>query len=293
MSIAKLQRAFLSVGWTVEELHKDYGEDLQVRIFHEGEATPYLFFVQAKHVANAARYRTKDGRYISYPFERQHLEIWEDFSEPVILTLWDVETDQIYWDMAQSLEWPPTNRKTRQCTVRFPSDNILDQDGLERIEARTIHRASRFEIHKSGTDNLIQRFQELFDVEIDYDAHHEYLSVTLPNGEVDFTYFGTKAVMMQKLEEETGLEPTEIFQKLMAVGTLFALSAANDVPIPVRGRNGAVEVARGIDELMRIVTRNLELIPERNPEVVPAHVLEYLKSPDDWVVIDSLIQKLT
>ena len=39
---AELHRVFEEFGWAVEDLKKDYGEDLLVRIFDKGVATPYF-----------------------------------------------------------------------------------------------------------------------------------------------------------------------------------------------------------------------------------------------------------
>jgi len=190
-TITKLHEAFLTVGWTVEELDKDYCEDLQVRIFDEGEATPYLFFVQAKHIEPGTRRRSKNERFVPYRFERHHLQTWQDFGVPVVLALRDVDPDRMYWEIAQSVTVPHT--QTRRCTVRFQTDNLLDGDGLARIRSRTIARFKRLETEHHGAQVLIDRLHELFDIEIDYDPHGGRLGVKLPNGDTDLTFFGRTA----------------------------------------------------------------------------------------------------
>src|SRR6266478_1163953 len=47
-SRGRLRDLFGRLGWVVWDLHPDYGEDLLVRIFTNGAATHYSFFVQAK-----------------------------------------------------------------------------------------------------------------------------------------------------------------------------------------------------------------------------------------------------
>ena len=62
LSRNRVHDAFTAVGWTVEDLRKDYGEDLFVRIFQDGRATLLCFFVQAKATDNLERHLTKGKR---------------------------------------------------------------------------------------------------------------------------------------------------------------------------------------------------------------------------------------
>src|SRR5215469_6481106 len=91
LSRNRLHANFEDRGWTVEDLAKDYGEDLMVRIFDSGVATPYSFFVQAKATDRIAKFVTRGA--IAFPIETGHLRHWVRFLEPVILTLWDSKQD--------------------------------------------------------------------------------------------------------------------------------------------------------------------------------------------------------
>jgi hypothetical protein len=133
--------AFVSRGWTVENLTKDYGEDLLVRIFSSG-ATPLSFFVQAKATDNIAKYRNMAGTFYLYPAKSTHLKHWERFWQPVIITLWDSKTDTTYWESVQTFcETLPKKKISRKgpksTKIRIPTDNILNEEGLLRVEART------------------------------------------------------------------------------------------------------------------------------------------------------------
>ncbi|MBF6332350.1 DUF4365 domain-containing protein [Nocardia transvalensis] len=261
ISITKLHRAFLAAGWTVEEVRRDYGEDLQVRIFDRGEATPYRFFVQAKAITDATRSRSRDGRYVSYPIERHHLEAWNGFSEPVVLTLWDVARDQIYWDIAQSLEWPPTSTKTRSCTIRFPTDNLLDSAGLARIRARTIGRAQRREIELQGVEVLIERIHELFDAAVTFEPHEGRIRIDLPNGEADITYFGRRSQVLQELMKHTGLaaEGAVFMQYAILEALVRYLDKGNPIPLI---KDGSLELLSGNSgEVIRQLVRAEEIGP--------------------------------
>jgi hypothetical protein len=110
LSRKRLHDAFGAVGWTVEDLRKDYGEDLFVRIFQDGRATPLCFFVQAKATDNLERHLAK-GERLTFPVERRHVDHWQQFWEPVILSLWDSKDDRTYWTCVQT--YMSTRREKR------------------------------------------------------------------------------------------------------------------------------------------------------------------------------------
>ncbi len=199
-SIARITQAFLSAGWSVEELDKDYGEDLFVRIFHNEEATQYTFFVQAKSSQNLARYKTNGGKYIRYPIDISHLDHWTQFWEPVILVVWDSLSDIAYWEVVQSPEKPIDN-SGRHARFYVPIDNILDSEGLMRIAVRTRSRHERFERERHGAQVLIHMLGEILNIGIEYDPQAGFLIITEPSGEKQVTVFGRALEMIKGVEE--------------------------------------------------------------------------------------------
>jgi hypothetical protein len=89
MSRNRLRFLFEEVGWTVQDIAHDYGEDLLVRIFNNGNPTPWFFYVQAKATDNINKYILKDKKYLSFPVKQQRLYKLTMFWEPVLLTIWD------------------------------------------------------------------------------------------------------------------------------------------------------------------------------------------------------------
>ncbi len=75
LSRNRLRDAFNSVGWVVEDLRKDYGEDLLVRIFEQGVATPLSFFVQAKATDRIEDYTNADGTSVLFPTEKRRIQL--------------------------------------------------------------------------------------------------------------------------------------------------------------------------------------------------------------------------
>jgi hypothetical protein len=102
LSRNRLHNIFVSNGCVVEDLHKDYGEDLLVRIFEQGKATPFAFFVQAKATDHIDQYMHKNRRKLSFPIDLEHINHWNQFWEPVILTVWDANSDITYWESVQT-----------------------------------------------------------------------------------------------------------------------------------------------------------------------------------------------
>jgi len=76
ISLNRLHEAFVHEGWTVENLTKDYGEDLLVRIFERGVTTPFSFFVQAKATDDVDKLRSKKTARISYRVESGYVLHW-------------------------------------------------------------------------------------------------------------------------------------------------------------------------------------------------------------------------
>ncbi|MFF0613262.1 DUF4365 domain-containing protein [Nocardia tengchongensis] len=278
ISVARLNGIFLSVGWTIEEVSKDYGEDLLVRIFDDGQATPYYFYVQVKHVENGERLRTRDGRHIAYDkFERENLQLWREFSEPVVLVLWDVKEDIFYWDIVQSLDKPPSEKKTKTVRVHIPVDNTLDAFGILRIRSRTVRRYEELGMLRQGTEVLIERVEELFDVKITYNQTGETIWIQLPNGELDVVYFGRMAKVMDRLLDSTDADPNEMHTKLFMLFMRTIEHLTNGHALSVVGEDGGKVEVRSVDEFVRQVRRGLEVSQLDSDVEIPSDLIEFLK----------------
>jgi hypothetical protein len=96
LSRVQLRNLFSQQGWVVWDLHPDYGEDLFVRIFSKRAATQYSFFIQAKATDHIEKYIQKDGEHIRFPIKMDHIQHWENFWEPVVLTIWDAKSNKTY-----------------------------------------------------------------------------------------------------------------------------------------------------------------------------------------------------
>jgi hypothetical protein len=205
-------------------LAKDYGEDLLVRIFDNGRATPYSLFVQAKAVRRIERYRNRAGDYIVYPVSTSHLSHWGRFWEPVILTVWDATNDVTYWECVQTALERGSRRGSRSrrgktVSVRIPVSNVLNPEGVRRIQSRATTRFARFEREREGAHYLTEILRKQLDLDIEYDP--QYGILTVPEGRFTATpelgprvyYFGRAACDIERLARLAGISIQEAFEQ--------------------------------------------------------------------------------
>jgi len=96
VSVDQLQEVLHILGWEVDPIG-DYGEDLLVRIFHEGNPTGQGFYIQLKGTRNVEQYALKKSCVFSYGVEVVNLRQWRRFPLPVVFVLWDTEQRTGYW----------------------------------------------------------------------------------------------------------------------------------------------------------------------------------------------------
>jgi Domain of unknown function (DUF4365) len=208
----RLRDAFHSRGWTIEDLRNDYGEDMLVRIFDDGRATPWMFFVQSKATDNIDRHRRASKATLGVPVRVSSLLHWQSLWEPVVLTLWSPQADATYWEIVQderaSRGVPRAGQKTT--TVSIWTANRLDDDGLDQIRARTIERFQRYEAEQRGARALLDLLEETLGAKVtEYDPAGGFLAIELPDGSADWHMFGELAELLMKAAEKSGMTPQE------------------------------------------------------------------------------------
>lgn len=216
-SRVRLREAFNKCGWVVWDLHPDYGEDLLVRIFIDGMASHYSFFVQAKATDHIEKYLDKESKYIHFPIDVEHLTYWEQFGEPVVLTVWDAISDITYWEIIQDYlrinGVKPSSRKN--ISVSIPTTHVLNTSGLEDILSRTKLRFQRFELMSESVSALIGWLQEHLNIRVEYEPGDDSIGIYYlegsdghETGEMDVFLIGDIA---NEMAEALHIEP-EIFQ---------------------------------------------------------------------------------
>lgn len=214
----RLHRKFEEVGWTVEDLAKDYGEDLFVRIFHKGKSTPFSFFVQAKATDDLAKHLVRNTRNIYYRVATEHLIHWGAFREPVILTLYDAKADITYWTCIQNAlaRLPKTRDLTKHKTLRIEicTADAIDANGLRRIREIAQHRHFSAKREADGAAVLAKILQAKLGLQIDYSPNGTVL-VWETRGEGELILFGEIGERLNHFCRKTGASPQAVFDNAM------------------------------------------------------------------------------
>lgn len=143
----RVRQCLEDAGFVVNDLPRDYGEDLLVRIFCGETATPYAFLVQSKGGGQDRKRRLASSRNREHgyriPVSKGHLALWRRLALPVLVTYWDEITDQIYWTFvpAKRYSWPQSDSANNNInSVWIPCSNVLDQRGINIVRVEVIER---------------------------------------------------------------------------------------------------------------------------------------------------------
>lgn len=266
----QLHQTFAKVGWASEDLDKDYGEDILVRIFEDGTATPWSFFVQSKGTDNLERYLSKDQKNIFFPIKSTHIEHWSRFWEPVVLAIYDARTETTYWEVIQTyleeVKDSKHSKPRKSISIHVPTDNLLDVEGLQRIRNRTKNRFQRFEAQKEGAEILIDELSEKWGVDIEYDP--EFGILMLPKGEFHqgptgghtVIAFGKFASQLERIQEKHGIDPESAFGNSIELTLQIVKAFKNGARLQIQDKEGVViEQWKNIEDLLRRVDRQMEI----------------------------------
>jgi hypothetical protein len=143
------------VGWSVNRMGRDLGEDLVVQVYDQGASTGLSFYVQLKSVADAERKKPKRGpEVLRYRLEVKDLRHWEVQTTLVVLVVWDVEKREGYWQTTPRIvaELDKTNegwRDKKSVTVSLPVEQGTDDGGLKRLRWAVAERMMPLAADKS------------------------------------------------------------------------------------------------------------------------------------------------
>jgi hypothetical protein len=136
LSVNHVERQALLCGFSVQRIGPDYGYDLLVFTFDaNGEPENGDIRLQLKATERLQLQR----RRATYPFavEMVDLRHWKGEVSPVILVLYEAETDQAYWLHVQDYLKEQVTYKVdwaqRTLTVQVPRDNLLDEAGFAQL----------------------------------------------------------------------------------------------------------------------------------------------------------------
>lgn len=245
-----LSTIFNRCGWTVERIQKDYGEDLIVKIFVNGKATPLFFFVQSKASDSADEFLICNGRYLSIPLPTDHVTLWAEFWEPVVLTLWDAKKDRFYWETVQKAVEVATHRKRRRdgktTKVRIPRRNVLDNAGIQRIVTRTNSSFVRFKREREAAKLLIDALRDQLGLNIEYEPQYGILQIPVgrfipkPEEDARVLFFGRAACANIIIAKKLGISPQSAYELSMTLMIDALKTIQQGEPAIIKGPNGQI-----------------------------------------------------
>lgn len=267
----QLTALFHGKGWTVESIRSDYGEDLFVRVFAAGRATPWIFFVQVKAFSDISKLHVARGKYLSVPVDPDHVGAWASLREPVVLAAWDAVTRLVYWQTVQaavdvaSRRSEFAGRRTPTRKLRVPTENILDDGGADRLALRARAAWERFDREREGAQELLVALREQLGLEVTYDP--QYGTLIIPAGKFAAEegsspvvyHFGRAARDIREIAARLGVSPQNAFEQLMSVQLASLKRVADGTPVTFRTRSGRViKEWRSVEDVSEEIFRMYE-----------------------------------
>jgi hypothetical protein len=152
MSANHFERYALICGYAVQRIEHDYGIDLLLHTFDEnGQIENDTVKIQLK--ATDQLRVLKDQETIAFPIETTDLHYWLSEPMPVILILYDAQTDVAYWLYVQAYfaKQPQRNREAMGETtiVHLRRTDVLNEVAIREFARYKQKRLSRMmeEIH--------------------------------------------------------------------------------------------------------------------------------------------------
>jgi hypothetical protein len=122
IGISKLETLFSQAGWKFREQPiKEYGVDAQVEIFNNDNPTGKLIAIQIK--SGLSYFSEKNKNAIIFRPKERHVEYWLNHCLPVILILYNPDSDTFYWVKFEDSLVVKTRNGYK---IKIPKNQILD-----------------------------------------------------------------------------------------------------------------------------------------------------------------------
>ena len=143
LAVNQIESLFLSQGWAVDRIQRDYGEDLLVQTTLHGVVDPYKVLVQVK----GSRQKPKK----KFEIDAAHLWRWRYNSELVILVQWNVDSKSGLYSIPEQL---PIGLNDRSLKLAFNEADRADEPNCAKIawKARVRHWGRVIAIQENRMD---------------------------------------------------------------------------------------------------------------------------------------------
>lgn len=150
IGVSAICLAFEKLGWTVRErTHSDFGIDADVEQKLNGTRTNSHI---ALHIKSGKSYtRIKKNGKITFEFDDRHFIYWLSSDRPVLMMMYDKETDKIYWEHIK-LPLLKHNKSKDKHVIEIPASNILSPSSLEEFNNIIETHVPHYEYNVSEDD---------------------------------------------------------------------------------------------------------------------------------------------
>jgi len=129
IGVSAVSLAFEKLGWSLRERsHSDFGIDADVEQKINGRRTNSHIALQIKSGKSYTHIK-KNGK-ISFEFDDNHFYYWLSSDRPVLLMMYDKDTDKIFWEQIR-LPLLKLNKSKIKHVIEVPATNELTASSLE------------------------------------------------------------------------------------------------------------------------------------------------------------------
>lgn len=116
-------------GWTFRETpHSDYGIDAEIEQKINGERTNRHISLQIKSGKSYTKVK-KNGK-ITFSLDPWHYKYWLNSDRPVLILLYDPESEKIYWEQVRLSVMQKAPQYTK---IEIESNQVLDKDSFDKF----------------------------------------------------------------------------------------------------------------------------------------------------------------
>ncbi|MFI7022789.1 DUF4365 domain-containing protein [Micromonospora sp. NPDC049900] len=214
--------------WVLRPVTPDYGRDLEVELFEDGQATGILFGVQLKSIDKAPR----KGRLSKPGIETSSLRYWQKLDYPLMVATYSVPASQFYARWAHSYDWHHKNHSGLCTDICTPGPKTV-----------TFHYGVAHQLTLESVDKLSEQLQ-FFRAARTGALRHSPMPIRVDGENVDGHSVASTTKKLRKFTESCGwirlAEPGE-----MAVSLTFTQSEIRAV-LPGDMRSATLHLQKGI-----------------------------------------------
>jgi hypothetical protein len=231
---------FSACGWSVNDLHKDYGEDLIIQIFQNALATPLFFFVQVKATDQLDKIYSKRTKAFSIRLPTTALIRWQSSPIPTLLVLYDAKREEAYWEYCQFyldfLKIKTANLERRKTfIVSVKKENKLGDSSIDEIKMIADKRMGAFERNRELKREIEKVFLNSYGMKVDLGFPNNVLMLPCgkfepeASGDSQFFFLGKLAKMLAQIPNFGEQQINELLEGKVAkcIDAIKLLEAGN------------------------------------------------------------------